>query len=141
MSALSGLAKSIFQTEFDGNTGMVPESYIYAWLSGNLGKLNTMIHTQYSGEAAELDLEAQAIYRELYMGHYYKKQANSAVKGVLDGGDILSMRDSNSAITFANRNEISKSYKALADEHLSTAEKLASKYTIYQAQPVQILGL
>jgi hypothetical protein len=143
MSVISGLAKSIFQTEFDGNTGIMPESYVYAWLGANLGKLNALIHTQFSGVDAELDLEAQAIYKELYMGHFYKKQSSAAVRGVVssEGGDILSMRDAHSSITFANRNEISKSYKYLSDESFNTAKELAHKYTIYQAQPRQVLGL
>lgn len=141
MSVLSGLAKSVFQTEFLGDTGIVPESYIRAWMYANLGRLNTLINTQFSGVDAELDLEAQAIYKELYLHNYYKRQASASIKGVLDGGDILSMRDANSSITFANRNEIAKSYKSMAEESLATAKELASKYNLYQAQPRQVLGL
>lgn len=143
MSVISGLAESIFQTEFEGDTGIAPQSYIYAWLGANLGKLNTLIHTEFSGVDAELDLEAQAIYKELYMGSFYKKQSSAAIRGVLalEGGDVLSIRDAHSAITFANRNEIAKSYKALSDESLNAAKELAHKYTIHQSQPRQVLGL
>lgn len=142
MSAISGLAKSIFQTEFEGDTTITPESYIYAWLGANLGRLNAMIHTQFSGIDAALDLEAQAVYKELYMGNYYKKQAGSAIRGVVNSedGGVLSIRDANSSVTFANRNEIAKSYKSISDECFNTAKDLASKYTAHQAQPRQVIG-
>ena len=65
MSVISDLALKIFQTEFDGDTGVMYNSYIEAWLNANLGQLNARINTSYSGVDAELDLESQAIYKEL----------------------------------------------------------------------------
>jgi hypothetical protein len=55
MSAISDLSSGIFQTEFDGDSGIVPESYISSWLNANLGQLNTLINTSYSGSGALLD--------------------------------------------------------------------------------------
>jgi len=144
MSTLSGLATKIFQTEFDGDTGIVPRSYIEAWLGANLGLLNTRINTSYSGVSAPLDQESQAIYKEMYMANYYRKQSRNALKGLVgntDGSDILSLRDGNSSVTFTNKNEVSKVYKSLSDDCETKIDKLAHQYNMYQSEPLQLGGL
>jgi hypothetical protein len=144
MSAISGLATKIFQTEFESDTGAVPRSYIQAWLESNLGLLNTRINTSYSGVSAELDLESSAIYKEMYMSHYYRKQSRNALRGLVgnsDGADVLSIRDGNSSVSFVNKNEVSKVYKSLADDCDSKVEKLAHQYNMYQSEPLQLGGI
>lgn len=144
MSVISGLATKIFQTEFDGDTGIMPRSYIEAWLNTNIGQLNTLINTSYSGEDAELDLESQSIFKEMYMGEYYRKQARKALRGLIDGtnsSDILSLKDGNSAVTFTNKNEVSKVYKSLADECEKKLMHLCHQYNMYQSEPLQLGGL
>ncbi len=144
MSTLSGLATKIFQTEFDGDTGIVPRSYIEAWLGANLGLLNTRINTSYSGVNAPLDQESQAIYKEMYMANYYRKQSRNALKGLVgntDGSDIISLRDGHSSVTFTNKNEVSKVYKSLADESEAKIDKLTHQYNMYQSEPLQLGGL
>jgi hypothetical protein len=144
MSTLSGLATKIFQTEFDSDTGVVPRSYIEAWLGANLGLLNTRINTSYSGVSAPLDQESQAIYKEMYMANYYRKQSRNALKGLVgntDGSDILSLRDNNSSVTFTNKNEVSKVYKSLSDDCETKIDKLAHQYNMYQSEPLQLGGL
>jgi hypothetical protein len=144
MSTLSGLATKIFQTEFDGDTGTVPRSYIEAWLGANLGLLNTRINTSYSGVDAPLDQESQAIYKEMYMSNYYRKQSRNALKGLVgntNGSDILSLRDGNSSVTFTNKNEVSKVYKSLAQDSEIKIDKLAHQYNMYQSEPLQLGGI
>lgn len=144
MSVISGLATKIFQTEFDGDTGIIPRSYIEAWLESNLGLLNTQINTSYSGVNAELDLEASAIYKEMYMASYYRKQSRNALKGLVgnsNGSDILSLKDGNSSVTFTNKNEVSKVYKSLAQECDSKINQLTHQYNMYQSEPLQLGGM
>jgi uncharacterized protein YacL (UPF0231 family) len=144
MSAISGLATKIFQTEFDGDTGAMPRSYIEAWLESNLGQLNSLINTSYSGIGAELDLESSALYKEMYMSNYYKKQSRNALRGLVgdsNGSDILSLRDGNSAVTFTNKNEVAKVYKSLAQDCEEKINKLAHQYNMYQSEPLQLGGL
>jgi hypothetical protein len=144
MSVISDLALKTFQTEFDGDTGVMYQAYIQAWMEENLGQLNTLLYTSYSGIDAELDLESQSIYRQMYLGHYYKKQARNALKGIIgstNGSDILSLRDSNSAVTFTNKNEVAKVYKSMADECDKAVTKLVAQYNMYQAQPNQLGGI
>ncbi len=144
MSVISDLALKTFQTEFDGDTGVMYQSYIQAWMEENIGQLNTLIYTSYSGTGAELDLESQSIYRQMYLSHYYKKQARNALRGLIgstNGSDILSLRDSNSAVTFTNKNEVAKVYKTMADECEKNISKLVAQYNMYQAQPNQLGGI
>jgi hypothetical protein len=144
MDTLSGLATIIFQTEFDSETGNVPRSYIEAWLDANLGLLNARINTSYSGINAPLDQESQAIYKEMYMSNYYRKQSRNALKGLAgntNGSDILSLRDGNSAVTFTNKNEVAKVYKSLAEECEAKIDKLAHQYNMYQSEPLQLGGI
>lgn len=143
MSIISGLATEIFQNEFESNHETIPRSYIQAWLESNLGSLNSMINTSYSGAEAELDLESQAIYKNLYLSSYYAKQASASLRGVVGNGgsDVLSIKDGNSAVTFANRNEIAKVFKNLSDTYMSQAERLSHQYNIYQSEPLQVAGL
>lgn len=144
MSVISGLATKIFQTEFEGDSEVVPRSYIEAWLESNLGLLNTRINTSYSGISPELDLESSAIYKEMYMAHYYRKQSRNALKGLVgnsNGSDILSLKDGNSSVTFTNKNEVAKVYKSLSEECESKIDKLAHQYNMYQSEPLQLGGL
>jgi hypothetical protein len=144
MNVISGLATKIFQIEFDGDTGVMPRSYIEAWLQSNLGQLNTLLNTAHSGSDAELDLESQSIYRELYMSNYYRKQARNALRGLVgntNGADILNIKDGNSSVSFTNKNEVAKVYKSMVDESNQRIEKLVAQYNMYQAEPLQLGGI
>jgi hypothetical protein len=144
MSVISDLALKIFQTEFDGDTGVMYNSYIEAWLNANLGQLNTRLNTSYSGVDAQLDLESQAIYKELYLGNYYRKQSRNALRGLIgntNGSDILSLRDGNSSVTFTNKNEVAKVYKSFAEESDKKLDKLCHNYNMYQSEPLQLGGI
>lgn len=144
MSVLSDLATKIFQTEFDGDTGVMYRSYIEAWLNSNLGLLNTKLNESFSGSGAALNLEAQAIYKEMYMASYYNKQSRAALRGLVgnaNGSDILSIKDGNSSVSFTNKNEIAKTYKTMATDCETKVNDLAHKYNVYQAEPLQLGGI
>lgn len=145
MSVIDDLSLKIFQTEFDSDSGIVPQSHISGWLCANLGLLNTLLNTSYSGSDAELDLESQDIYKELYLSSYYRKQSRNALRGLVEsnggGGDILSLRDGNSSVTFTNKNEVAKVYKSMSDNSEIRLNQLVAKYNIYQAQPLQLGGI
>jgi hypothetical protein len=145
MNAIESLSLSIFQTEFDGDTGIMPRSYISGWLSENIGSLNTLLNTSYSGIDSNIDLEAQAIYKELYLAHYYRKQSRNALRGIIDSSngqsDVLSLRDGDSSVTFTNKNEVAKVYKSMADESQNRLNKLTHQYNIYQSKPLQVGGI
>lgn len=145
MSVIGNLATEIMYYEFDNDSTANNIPAISGWLESHLGQLNSLIYTSYSGSGAELDLEAQSIHRELYMHNYYSKQARNALRGIVgatsNGGDVLSLQDADSKVTFINKNEVAKVYKGLANDAKLKIDQLVSQYNIYQAEPRQVGGV
>ena len=145
MSNLGDLATSIHTTEFD-SAASPTSSQISGWLDANLGKLNNVLFTSFSGSAGEvagLNLEEQNIYKEMYLYHYYTKQTRNTIRGIADdtNGNIISVRDGDNAITFVNKNEVSKVYKSLARDSYDALETLIANYNSFQASPRQVAGI
>ena len=149
-NVLEDLASGIVVTEFDGDTGIATVSNVSGWLFENLGKLNTYLYTDFTGSHAsvtygEMDIEAQNILKELYLKNYYTKEARNALRGIVNssvsGDNVLSLRDGESAVTFVNRNEVSKVYRGLASDSTENLKRLVAQYNIYQAQPRQLGGI
>ena len=92
-----------------------------------------------------MDIEAQNILKELYLKNYYTKEARNALRGIVNssvsGDNVLSLRDGESAVTFVNRNEVSKVYRGLASDSTENLKRLVAQYNIYQAQPRQLGGI
>jgi len=144
MSIISDLAVDVFQDEFDSDASVATSGSIQAWMENNLGQLNTLIHQDFSGTGAVLDTEAQSIHKELYLSNYYSKQSRNALRGITktsNDSNILSLKDGESAVTFVNRNEVSKVYRGLAADSMDNVVRMAGQYNIYQAEPRQLGGI
>lgn len=144
MSNIGDLANSIYINEFD-STGVTVES-ISGWLDNNVGQLNNVLYTSLcsvSGDISGLLLEEQAVYKQMYLYHYYTKQTRNTVRGIANdtNGNILSVRDGDNAITFVNKNEVSKVYKSLAQDAYSEMQGLVANYNNYQSSPRQVGGI
>ena len=144
MSLISGIAQDIFEKELD-STGVTLVS-VSGWLSENFGALNTLLNTQFSGVAGEVtdfNQEEKDIYKELYLHHYYKKQArNALIKIVNDNaGNIISVQDGDNSITFTNKNEVSKLYRGFANDSRDRIDDLVYKYNVYRGSPRQVGGI
>jgi hypothetical protein len=59
----------------------------------------------------------------------------------VSGDNVLSLKDGESAVTFINRNEVSKVYRGLANDCMDKVTQMAAQYNIYQAQPRQLGGI
>jgi hypothetical protein len=149
-TVLEDLASGIVVTEFDGDTGIATVANVSGWLYENLGQVNTYLYSDFSGDMAKgaygnMDIEAQNVLKELYLCNYYNKQARNALRGIasstVSGDNVLSLRDGESAVTFVNRNEVSKVYRGLASDCMDKVTRLAAQYNIYQAQPRQLGGI
>jgi|TARA_R110002012_G_scaffold144701_2_gene302949 hypothetical protein len=150
MSALEDLASGIVETEFDSDTGIATVAAVSGWLFENLGKLNTYIYTDFTGNGASgtygvIDIEAQNILKELYLNNYYNKEARNALRGIINsnvsGDNVLALKDGESSVTFVNRNEVSKVYRGLAADSMDNVVRMAGQYNIYQAEPRQLGGI
>ncbi len=141
---ISGLATGIYDRELD-STGVTFDS-ISGWLNENVGLLNTYLYTSFSGENgtfANMGLEEADIYKEMYLYHYYTKQARNTLRGIADdsNGNILSVKDGDNSITFVNKNEVSKVYKGFANDSYDKMLRLAQGYGSYRATPRQVGGI
>ena len=153
MTALNDLARSIMECEFDNDSSLNSIQSIECWLESNIGLLNTLINTEYSLEGSELDCEASDIYKQLYLHHYYTKKARNAMRGIMatssscddsceeSSGEILSLSDGESRVTFANRNETAKVIRGMAQDAKAAIDGLVSKYNMYKSAPRQIGGI
>ena len=149
-NVLESLASGIVTTEFDSDTGIATVANVSGWLYENLGRVNTYLYTNFSGDNATgtyeiMDIEAQNVLKELYLSNYYNKEARNALRGItkssVSGDNVLSLKDGESAVTFINRNEVSKVYRGLANDSMDKVTRMAAQYNIYQAQPRQLGGI
>ena len=149
-NVLESLASGIVTTEFDSDTGIATVANVSGWLYENLGQVNTYLYTNFSGDDASgtygfMDIEAQNVLKELYLSNYYNKEARNALRGItkssVSGDNVLSLKDGESAVTFINRNEVSKVYRGLANDSMDKVTQMAAQYNIYQAQPRQLGGI
>jgi hypothetical protein len=143
-NTFSGLARDTFANEFESNTGITTFSQISGWYAANVGNLNNLLHTSFSGVDPEIDTEASAIFQSMYLGAYYDRQARNAARGVIssaNGENILSVSDGDNKIQFSNRNEIAKTFRGLSADTTAAIEKAADKYCLFLSAPQSINGL
>lgn len=141
MSVIGDLASGIFVNEFDSNTGAASISSISGWLQHNIGLLNTYLNTAFTGENPSFEDEEKAIFTNIYMGHYYKKQALKALRGIAsDANSLLEVTEGDTTVRLTNKNEVSKTFRGISNDYFEEAKKLIHNYTIYQAEPQQIVG-
>jgi hypothetical protein len=144
MSNIGNLATSIYINEFD-STEVTVES-ISGWLDSNIGQLNNVLYTSFSGVSGDVSglyLEEQSVYKQMYLYHYYTKQTRNTIRGIANdtNGNILSVKDGDNSITFINKNEVSKVYKTLAQDAYNELQDLATNYNSFQASPRQVGGI
>lgn len=143
-NTFSGLARDTFANEFESNTGITTFSQISGWYAANVGALNNLLNTSFSGADPEIDEEAKAVFGSLYLASYYERQARNAARGVIssaNGENILSVSDGDNKIQFANRSEIAKTFRGMATDASNAAERAADKYCMYGARPQSVNGI
>jgi hypothetical protein len=143
MANLAQIASDIFYYEFDADTNETNISSISGWLNANVGELNNLIFTSYSGTGIDLAREEQDIFKHLYLASYYKKKSRNAIKTIGSSSptnNVVSVSDEDSSVTFVNGNEVSKQFRALSKDHLEELNKLVYAYNYYQAAPIQTIA-
>ncbi len=130
---------------------------INAWIldNANLGKLNNLIGTCFSGVAYTNDCgnvtgygiepamrnDQLGIYKMLFDYEYFKGEArNMAKSSATIGNDWTNLREGDSSITKINKNEISKNFRALSRDAKEDLDKAVKLYLKYNAVPDQVVG-
>lgn len=135
------LAHRVFTTEFESNTGVTTLSQISGWFSANIGGLNAQLHTNFTGEASDMDESAGNIFSLMYLQKYYERAARNALRGVQTaGGNVLSIGDNDNRISFINTKEVAKEYQAAAKDLTDEINKLSYNYCLYGATARQVVG-
>ena len=133
--------------------------YLAYWFAGNynLGRLNSLIGTCYSGsyntgvygELTDYTIDPalggdeQAIYQKIFEIDFYSKQSRNVLAGAAaygSGSDWISLREGDSSITRVNKNEVAKSYKMLVDSSKAELDKMVNSYLKFRAVPQQVAG-
>ena len=143
MANVGQIASGIFFYEFDADTSQTNMSVISGWLQANIGELNNLIYTSHSGTEIDLNTEEIDIFKHLYLSHFYKKKSRNAIKTIgsaSPSGNIISVSDEDSSVTFVNSNEVSKQFRALSKDHLEEMNKLVYAHNFYKAAPTQVVG-
>jgi len=160
LNEIGNLATGIFKYDFDSSTGDISVGYISGWLQNNIGELNVLIHSSYSGENPGLEVEEQAIYRQVFLKNYYTKLGRQALMGVstssssssVGNGSIVTsdwteLRDGDSYIrrqamlaSPSTKVTASKTYSSFAADADYTLRDLLQRYTSYRGGPRQVAG-
>ena len=144
-NTFSGLARDVFTNEFSSNTGITTFSQISGWFAANVGSLNNLLNTSFSGVDPEIDEEAKNLFKKQYLGSYYTRQMRSALMGIVssssDGSNILSVSDGDNKISFVNKNEVAKTFRGLANDIASEIEKEAHQYNMFCSSPLSVNGI
>ena len=116
------------------------------WMSENIGQLNVVLHTSFSGVSGVVEdmlLEEGNIYKEMFLNSYYSKQTRLTLRGIVnnDSGNLLSIKDGEQSIAFTNKNEVSKVYKNLANDSYKRLKDLVYQYHVYRGGPRQVGGV
>lgn len=142
MNAYGELASGIVTTEFSYLTGAEQTaeiSYVSGWLEANIGKLNVLIHSDFSGVDPDLEAEENAIFAQLYMYNYYNKRN----RDILRGADASSLEwtritEGDSTVVRSSKVEIAREMRAAAEMAKQEIDALVVKYNNYQAEPRQV---
>lgn len=139
MSEIGRLAQEVVENELPFLTGTdqsVAISRASGWFLNNLGQLNNLIFSSYSGENPGMYYEESSIIKLLYLRSYYKGKVGSVLNG-MDSSTLewISLAEGDSRIQRQNKNEVAKTYNMLANELRSDIDKLIWTYNQYQAYP------
>jgi len=76
------------------------------------------------------------------MASYYDRETRNALRGITSaGGNLLSVAEGDSRVTFANKNEVAKTFRGLANDYKADIETQAYKYCLYMSNPRSIGGI
>jgi hypothetical protein len=152
---LTNFVNNIY-SELGEPSDYLPEK-ISSWFldNANIGKLNNLIGTCFSGVAytnnkgtitgyaiePAIRNDQLAIYKMLFDYEYFKSESrNMAKSSAIFGSDWTKLQEGDSSITKINKNEISKNLRTLSRDAKEDLDKAVKLYLKYNAIPDQIAG-
>ncbi len=168
MGQIDDIASSIYETEFYDEVATPQEvdaskARISAWLETNIGQLNILINQSFridgsNNSCPELKEEEIAIFIQLYLKYYYKRQSQSILKNlgsiqsqtvgtpVLTMSDWTELREGDSQIKRVAQNsspqqkiQVAQTYRTFSQEADIKLSELVHSYNMYNSGPRQIV--
>ena len=170
INQIGKLASGILGYEFDFIEDPVEQKSelltISGSLSGKIGELNILLNQNFCFTGADgnpcprLGDEESAILEEMYLRDYNAKQARKILRGTYDI-TVSGITDSSAALnwtelregdttikrpasaipgSYTNKVDLSKNFKAMADESEKKIKDLVYAYNLYGAAPRQVAG-
>lgn len=100
------------------------------WIMANVGKVSALVGEAYvivdNEYSPEITNELSAVIKAMYYSRYYKRKSTNSLSNAY--GQILSMKDDSSQVTFVNANEISKSFHAQARMYKEELDQIVAAY-------------
>lgn len=124
---------------------------ICTYLRQNIGKLNTLLNTDYiiapntleivsgADNTIEIGLMESAIYAQLYEVYYFQRRANATL-GAAAIDTVIEYQSDGGAIRMIDRNQIAKTYAQLKKDAQDTLNKMINRYKFYTTHAIQIIG-
>ena len=143
MSQIGTLAEEITSGYFFYLTGgdkTTQVSNTSGWLTVSMGQINNLIYTDYSGVDPNFGLEEESIYTQLYLQSYYTSKSMNVLRNIDNDADWIRITEGDTTLVRTNKNEVSKSYRGLAQDAKDMTNSLVASYHQYLAQPRQVAG-
>jgi hypothetical protein len=170
MGKLDDIAVQIFETEFYDELSGTPASIqirkdqISAWLETNIGHLNVLLNQSFRVDSSNdvcpvLNEEEVAIFIQLYLVYYYRREAQSVLKKLTTTvisstpvitnsmSDWTELREGDSSIKRVASNasaqqkvQTSQLYKSFSFDAAERMNQLVHRYNMYKSQPRQVSG-
>tara|TARA_B100002019_G_scaffold293527_1_gene321983 strand:+ start:15443 stop:16006 length:564 start_codon:yes stop_codon:yes gene_type:complete len=168
MNQLGELGYSTWDTEFGDHSNALERKQQALIISGyyeaNLGQLNILLNSNYSlvegNVTPAMQYEEKAIFNQLYLKDYYKKQSRNILRSAsninqsltqaapqetssltdwttLQEGDTVIRR---SVATPASKNETARIMSAAANQADEILHKMIHSYNMYGSVPLQVIG-
>ena len=156
LNEIGKIATGIYEYDFGSNSAAANGFQISGWLEANIGELNSLIFTCFSGANPGLGLEEKSIFRHLYLKSYYERESRKILQGVQTtttetegSGEIVTsdwteLREGDSYIkrvatlaTPATKTQASKTFLQFAQDADITLKDLVYKYNLYRANPAE----
>tara|TARA_Y100000593_G_scaffold95031_1_gene198600 strand:- start:82615 stop:83130 length:516 start_codon:yes stop_codon:yes gene_type:complete len=122
------------------------------WVRSHIGELNNHIHASFSvndtsfeieqdksGTKVEITEDEAAIFKKMYMVHYYDVKVRYNI-GAAATDTVIEVSDGGSKVKKINKNEVIKSLTTLKKQEYEELQKLINAYKISNSTPRQVTG-
>lgn len=131
-------------SELNEDSSLSP-TLITLWLTENIGRLNTLLNTEYtisstnSEISPELGEAEKSIFKQMFSVYFYDRKLRSVLSSA-DSNSVVEISEGGATIRVLNKNELAKTYTAIRKEENNNLKELIHAYKINNSVPAQVSG-